>query len=124
MTFLKKLGVILARGVQVVVGFGPLISSMVPSVAGTVAIVSKSLSEIAAIVAQVEAMGVALKLTGAQKLEAATAASVSIVLQSTMMVGRKIADPILFRSGVGQIVNGTVAVLNSLKADVDTQDVT
>jgi acyl-CoA hydrolase len=124
LSFLKKAGQILAKGTQIILGFGPLVSSLVPQVAGTVAVVSKSLSEIAAIVVQVEAMGVALGLSGAEKLEAATAAAVNIVLQSSMMVGRTIANPVLFREGVKGIVDGVVKVLNSLKDEIDTKDVT
>lgn len=113
---------ILLKGTELVLGFGPLLSSVVPQAAGGVAIVSKSLSEIATIVTQVEAMGAALALTGAQKLEAATAAAVNVVLQSTMMVGRTIAQPDIFRRGVSKIVEGIVDVLNALKPDIDTQN--
>ena len=122
MTFLKKLGIILAKGVQIAAGFGPMVSAVAPKYVGNLAIVSKSLSEIAALVAQVEVMGIALGLSGAQKLEAATAAAVNIVLQSAMMVGRTIDNPALFRQGVQKVVNGVVDILNSLKDDIETTD--
>jgi hypothetical protein len=121
MTFLRKLGIVLLKGVQIATGLaplaGPLISTVSPGSAGSVAVVTSDLNQIAAIIAQVEAMGQALSLKGTDKLKAAGPLVAQIIVSSSLLVNKKIADPNLFNSGAAKIADGMADVLNSIHAD-------
>lgn len=117
MTFLKKLGIVLAKGLQVVVGFGPIVTQLVPGAGPVVAKVVSELQQFAAIIASVEAAGVALQLPGAQKLVAATPLFAQALLQSDAMVGHKVKDPVLFNKAAAGYAQATVDFLNSLHED-------
>lgn len=121
MTFLKKLGGIILKVTEIALGFAPIVQQMLPGSSAAVATVSKDLTEIADIIVQAEAMGQALGIPGAQKLIAATPMVAQIVLQSSLLANHEIGDPDLFRKGCASIASGMADVLNSLKADVQTQ---
>ncbi len=114
MTFLKKLGSVILKLVSIAGGFQPLIQQQVPGAAGAVASGLQSLELIAAIITNVEAMGQTLKLAGPDKLKAATPLVAQVVLQSSLLVRQKIADPALFTEGCSKVADGVVAILNSL----------
>jgi len=81
--------------------------------------VSKATSEIeqiAAIIANAEVMGQALQLNGAQKLTAATPLVAQMFLQSSLLAGRAVSNPPLFKAGCEKIGSGMADVLNSLVA--------
>jgi hypothetical protein len=118
MTFLKKLGGILLKGTQIIMGFAPLVQAMVPGSAGIIS----EINQIAAIIAQVEIMGQALGVAGPDKLRAAAPAVAQIILQSSMMAHRQIADPLKFNAACATIAGGMADLLNSLKPDVETVD--
>jgi len=121
MTFLKKLGVILLKGTQIITGLGPLIPGFNPTVGAKIV---DTLEKIGAIILNVEAFGVVLNTPGADKLRAATPLVTQIILQSDLMVKKKINNPTLFASGCLKITDGMAEILNSVKDDVDTEDVT
>jgi hypothetical protein len=120
MTFLKKLGQILLKATEIVAGFQPLIASTFPGVSGPVQVASRDLAQIADIIAQVEAMGQALGQPGADKLRAAAPLVAQVILQSSLLAQRQIADPMLFKVGAQKVADGMADVLNSLKDDIST----
>lgn len=121
MGFLKKLGQIVATGVELWTGFAPMFSQAVPGGAGTISTVSKDLTEIGNIVTQVEAAGASLGLPGPDKLKMAAPAVAQVVLSSAMLANHKIADTAKFQQGVNQIASGMADVLSSLhESGVDT----
>lgn len=124
MSWLKKVGMILLRTTEIVTGLGPVVSALIPGKKddAIIQVVSQDLAQIASIIAQVEVIGQALGLPGDKKLIAASAPVAQIILQSSVMVHHKIADPVLFQKGCASIASGMADVLNSLKDDVDTED--
>ena len=122
MTFLKKFGGLIVKGLQIVSGLQS--SGLFPTQAGALQVVSKDLASIAEIITQVEVMGQVLGSPGADKLRAATPLVAQIVLQSSILARHEIANPELFRAGCQQIAAGMADVLNSLKDDVGAVDKT
>ena len=120
MKFLTKLGQILLKGIEIYAGFAPIAQASFPGIAGPIATVSNDLSQIANIIVQVEAMGQALQLPGVNKLIAAVPSVEQIILQSTLLVNHKIANPELFKAGATKIADGMADVLNSLHDQIDT----
>ncbi len=122
MTFLKKLGTIVLKVTEIVTGFGPLASMLIPGTKDDkiIQMVSADLVQIASIIAQVEVFGQALGIAGPDKLKAAAPAVAQIILQSAVMVNHKIENPALFHQGCTKVADGMADILNSLKADVDT----
>jgi hypothetical protein len=123
MTWLKKVGTILLKVTEIVVGFGPVITALTPTKKDdqVVAVVSDTLTQVAGIVTTVEAMAGALSqpLPGTEKLKMATPLVAQIVLQSSIMVKHEIANPALFQQGCASIASGMADVLNSLKDNVE-----
>lgn len=117
MNFLKKFGQVALKITQIALGAVPLFSGVVPGGAGTITHIVDYLQQVAGAVQQVEIFGQALGLPGTQKLIAATPAVAQIILQSSLMAGRKISDPVKFQAGCQQMAAGMADVLNSLKAD-------
>lgn len=114
MTFLKKLGGILLKIGQIVVGFGPMLSTAIPQIAGAVQVVSRDIAAIAQIIMNVEAIGAVLGIAGPDKLRAAAPLVAQIVLQSEILVNKTIANPELFQKGCTEIAGGMADILNSL----------
>jgi hypothetical protein len=127
MSFLKKLGVVLAQVGAMALGIGPLVSPLFGAkgdkVGGEIATVSNDFTLIAQVVVQIET---ALQgQTGADKRKAAIALIGPIIKTSQIVSGKKIADAPLLESGIGKITDGMVDVLNSIhedsvKKEVDT----
>ncbi len=120
MTFLKKLGSILLQATEMWAGFAPVITQTLPGASGPIAVVSKDMAAIAQIVVEAEAMGQALAQPGTAKLAAAAPLVAQIVLQSSIMADRKIADPALFNKGCGELAGAMADILNSLHDNIDT----
>jgi len=122
--WLKKAGMVLLKVTEILTGFGPIITRIIPGTKDDqiVAAATHELSQIAAIVTQVEAMAaaLALPLPGDQKLLMATPLVAQIILQSSMMAHHEIADPVKFRAGCASMASGMADVLNSLKDNVQT----
>jgi hypothetical protein len=119
MSFLKKLGQVAAQVGALALGIGPLVSPLFGSkgdqIGGQTQTVSNDLTLIAQVVIQIET---ALQgQTGADKRKAAIALIGPIIKTSQMVSGKKIADPALLETGIGQITDGVVAVLNSISEE-------
>ena len=120
---LKKIGTIVVDAAGIITGVGPLIQGIIPqgsTTSGTVTNVSTTavdkLTEIANIIAAVEATFAAVSsaATGPLKLQAA-APQVSMIIQnSAILAGHKIANPTGFNQGVVEVTQGVVDILNSL----------
>lgn len=118
MAFLKKLGVVLGRATQILTGVAPFF----PQYNKETAIAMNSLNQIAGIVVTVEAVGQALNLPGADKLKGATPLIAQLILQSDLMVGKKIDNHALFMQGCMKLGDGMADILNSMDDKVDTED--
>jgi hypothetical protein len=116
MSFLKKLGQVVAQVGALALGIGPLVSPLFGSkgdqVGGQIQTVSNDLTLIAQVVVQIET---ALQgQAGTDKRRAAIALIGPIIRTSQIVSGKKIADAALLETGIGQITDGVVAVLNSI----------
>ncbi len=119
MSFLKKLGVALIEVGKVVPIGGPVLAALIPGTKDD-AIIAKAtgtLDQLTNIIVTTEAIGAALKLDGQQKLTAATPLFAQAFLQSSILAGREIADPVAFKTGVDEAVAAYVKILNSFKPD-------
>lgn len=120
MNLLEKIGSIILKGTQIILGFGATVQQQFPGTSGTVQVVSKDITDIANIIIQIEAFGQTLATPGADKLRAAAPLVAQIILQSSMMAGHTIADQTLYMGGATKIADGFADVLNSLHGNVDT----
>lgn len=116
MSFLKKLGQVVAQVGAMALGIGPLVSPLFGSkgdqIGGQIQTVSNDLTLIAQVIVQIET---ALQgQAGADKRKAAVALIGPIVRTSQIVSGKKIANAALLETGIGQITDGVVAVLNSI----------
>lgn len=116
MTFLAKLGSIIKTGLSFVPAFLPLIAGLAPSRAAQVESVADDLTKISGIVAAIEVVGQAMTAPapGAEKLKMAAPLVAQVILQSDVLVGRKIKNPELFQQGCANIAGGMADVMNSL----------
>jgi hypothetical protein len=125
LTFLKKFGEYILKGLQIVTGVAPVIATVVtaqsPENAGKVQTGLTDLSAIASIIQNVEAFGQALSLAGADKLKAAQPLVAQMILQSALLANHKIANAALFTQGTTKVADGMADILNSLQDKVDTQ---
>lgn len=119
MKYLTKIGQILLKVTQIATGLAPIIPTEYKD---KYVAVSRDLEQISAIIVQAELFGQALGLPGSQKLTAATPAVAQIILQSSVLVDHKIADPVLFRQGCQKIADGMADVMNSLNDSINTTD--
>jgi len=117
MTFLAKLGGIIAKVVGIFTGFAPLIESALPKSAGVIQTVSQDLTQIANLVVNIEAIGQLQGLSGPDKAKAIAPLVAQIITSSTIVAGHKIANPALFLQGCTNIGGGMADVLNSLHED-------
>lgn len=124
MGWLKRVGQIalqVTTGLQV---FGPMIKTYTPDhIDRVIDIATTDAEEFQKIIVQMETIGLALNLTGEQKLQAITAAAGQIVLHSAIMANKEVEDPELFKTGIQNITTGYVQVLNACKAPKES-DVT
>src|SRR5215831_4925882 len=120
-TFLKKAGQIILTGVEIFSGIAPILTSKIPNSSGAIQTVSKDLAQVAGVVMDVEAFGQALGLPGAQKLQAAVGPVSQIILDSSLLAGKTVADPALFKQGAQKVADGLADVLNSIHPDNATQ---
>lgn len=122
MGFLANFGRILLKFTAIAAGVAPLVSAAVPQASGAITLALSELQQIASIVQQAEVFGQALALPGAQKLTGAAPSVAQLILQSAILVGRKIKDPARFQRGVTAITSGMADVLSSLDEKVQTDD--
>lgn len=120
MTFLKKLGSILAQGIAIAAGFGPLIAPYLGTKAKqTLDIAINDLTSIGQVVVQAEAL-LQGPSRGAEKLKAAAPLIASIVRTSELVSGHKIADEALFLKGCTELTSAVADILNSLAPKIET----
>lgn len=113
MTFLKKFGAIVLKGMAIAAGLQPLIGTGSQKAGYLTGQVVDTLGQVAVIVGQVEVFGQVLGTKGEDKLKAATPA-VQQILLSSLVAGKKIKDPQLFKSGSTKVTDGVAEILNSL----------
>lgn len=114
MTFLKKLGSIIAAVSGVFLGFAPAFEQAVPKSSNVIDTVSKDLAQVGNVVAQIEAIGQLKGLAGPDKAKAAGPLVAQIILSSSLVAGKKIANQDLFNQACVEISGGVADVLNSL----------
>jgi len=118
MTFLKKLGQIIASVAGIAAGVGPLVLPFLG--AGKAATIEKTvvndLTQIGQQVVNVESI-IQTPGSGAEKLRAVTPLVASIVQGSEMLYGKKVYDEALFIRGSQKIADGTADILNSVHPD-------
>lgn len=117
MTFLKKLGQILANIAGIAVGIGPLIKPFLGS--GEAAeYVGKGINDLTAIGSVVVQIETALQgKPGTEKLAASIPLVGNIIKTSEMVVGKKIENEALFTQAVQEFAQATVDLLNSIHHD-------
>lgn len=118
MTFLKKLGTILANVAGIAVGIGPIIQPFLGNgkASQIEATAVNDLTQISQIVTMVEAV-VQTPGSGATKLAAATPLVLQILKSSQAFVGKKIADEPLAEKGAQEIVQGVVDFMQAIHPD-------
>jgi hypothetical protein len=116
LTQLGKIGVAVGKALPIA---GPILAAVIPGTKddAVIAKATTTIDQVVGVIAQVEVMGQALALPGTQKLTAATPLVAQLLLRSSTLAGKEIADPALFTAGCEKIAAGTADVLNSLKAD-------
>lgn len=117
MTFLKKLGSIIQLVSGLFLGFAPTLTKALPGTTGEVTTISKDLTDIGNVVVEVEAFGQLQGLSGADKAKAAGPLVAQIILNSSLVAGKKIANPVLFQQANVEIAGGVADLLNSLHED-------
>ena len=119
MSFLKKLGQILATIATTALAVGPIASPLFGAkgdrVTSAINGIVNDLTLIGGVIVQVET---ALQgQAGADKFKAAVALVGPIVRTSEMVSGKKIGNPELLQKGIEGITQGVVDVLNSIKEE-------
>lgn len=102
MTWLKKIGKTMVKISQTTGLLGPLVKPIIPN----------KDNNLVNIITDVEAIGNALQLQGAQKLHAATPLVATYF--ASVLEGKKVKDSTLFQLGCVKVINGVVDILNSL----------
>lgn len=120
MTFLKKLGQIIAEGIAIIGGIAPILQATNPQAGTVVQTISKDLEQVGQIVIQVEAMGAALGLSGADKLRAAVGPVVQILMSSELLAGKPVTDAAALNQAAQDIINGVVKALNAVHPSAAT----
>lgn len=124
MTFLKKLGNILAKAAMFAAELGgvssivaPILQPFLGSKAG--AVVSTVVNDFTAIGQKVLLVEAVIQTpgSGAQKLAAAVPLVQGIIQTSELVAGHKIANEALFTEGCQDITSGTAKILNALSPD-------
>lgn len=117
MTFLKKLGVVLANLAGIAAGVGPIILPFLGSgkAAQVATTVTNDLTVIGSTVVQIETAFSAIPgATGAQKLAAAIPLVGNIIKTSELVAGKKIKNEALFTQAIQEYTQATVDLLNSI----------
>lgn len=115
-TFLSKLGSLLAKGLAVFTGIWPIVAPYFGSstkVQQGVTTVVNDLTAVAQVVVQAEAM-IQTPGSGAQKLAAAAPLVANIIKTSELVSGHQIANQKLFIQGCTDLTSAVAEILNSL----------
>lgn len=117
MTFLKKLGGIIAQVSGIFLGFAPFLTKEVPGTGNVVQIVSKDLAAIADAVTNAEAIGQLQGLSGADKAKALGPIVAQIIMSGTLVANKKIGDQAGFLAACTTIGGGVADLLNAIHQD-------
>jgi hypothetical protein len=126
MSFLKKLGMVLAGVASTALGIGPIVTPLLGGgnkASGVVSTITNDLTLVGSVITQVETIFAGQDGTGPQKFKAAVALVGPIIRTSQLVAGKKIADEAKFRDGITGVTQGIVDVLNSLHPDSVSQEV-
>jgi hypothetical protein len=125
LTFLKKAGQVIAGMAGILPLFQPA-AAMNPKIAGMLSTTEAELTKIGNVILQTEAFGNTLSLKGPDKLKAAAPQVAQLVMASSLIAGKKIANQALFHLGSTKIGDGMADILNSLHEDeakvIDVKD--
>ncbi len=124
MTWLKKIGSILLKGIAIAQGYAPVAQQLIPGASGLIQAVTDDLSAIKQVIVQAEVFGQALNLAGTDKLKAAAPAVSQILLQSRMLAGHKIKDEAKYNDAVARLTGALADIFNALDDDVPSHDKT
>lgn len=117
LTFLKKLGIILAKVGAVAAGVYPLVQPMLGS-GKAAAVTTTVVNDFTLIMQRVVEIETALQgKPGTEKLSAAIPLIKNIVATSEAVAGKKIANEPLFDKGCEEVTQGVVDILNSIHPD-------
>ena len=113
MSFLKKLGLAILKGVGIASGIEQFLPARAATETGKIV---GELQQIGGIVVTAEGMiGAIGGANGATKLKAATPFVAQLIQQSELVAGKKIKNEELFIQGCTSITSGAADVLNSLE---------
>lgn len=127
MSLLKKIGSLLASANPVIAIVAGLISPLIAQAkqgqaAKVTATIQNDISVLGGIIANVDAVGQSLGLTGAQKFQAALPQIGKAIAGTALLANHKIANQALYDKAVAEYTQATVDLLNALHDDgVDTQ---
>ncbi len=118
MTFLKKLGTVLLKVVNIATGMGPLVTPFLGGgvVAKDVGVAVNDLTQISQIVTMTEVI-LSQPGSGAAKLAASTPLVLNILRTSQAFAGKKIANETLAEQGAAKIVSGIADFMNAIHPD-------
>lgn len=120
MSFLKRLGTVLANLAGIAAGVGPIITPFLGSgkAAQVATATVNDLTAVGSTVVQIETAFTAIPgATGAQKLAAAIPLVGNIIKTSELVAGKKIGNEALFTQAIQEYTQATVDLLNSLHED-------
>jgi hypothetical protein len=117
MSFLKKLGGWVKMGVTAYLGFQQTAQLLLPKHAALLGKVGSELAEAMDVIVTVEALGQLKNLPGAEKAELAGPLVGNILLKSSILIDKKIADPAAFHAACIKIAGGLADVLNAVRDD-------
>lgn len=117
MSFLKKLGMILAKGLSVLGVIFPALAPLFGS-GSTSKIVTTAVNDFTSIGTVIIQIETALQgATGIDKLKAAVPLVTNIIRTSELVSGHGVANEAEFIAGCTDATNAVVRILNSLKSD-------
>lgn len=119
MSFLKKLGQVIATVGASAVGIGPLVLPLFGNKADkATAVFNTATNDLTAVGSLVLQTEVALNgKPGPEKFAAALNLIGPYLRTSQLVSGKKIADEVLFQKGANEVTQGIVDILNSLHSD-------
>lgn len=117
MKFLQVIAKFINQGMLFLSGFEPFISQTHPEASPVLSKADDVMVKLAKIVADMEVVGEALKLDGAQKLTAIVPLVAQALKDSALLAGHEIKDLPAYTKAASGIASNLVDLLNSLKTD-------
>lgn len=119
MSFLNKLGSVLAKGI----GIASVVSQASKDLGYNQSLdpyadyTNNEMVLLASVITDTEAIKQTLSLPGDQALKAATPRVSQIILKSALMIGKVVTNPGLFNRGCSKIADGFVDILDAVQHD-------